>query len=107
MITELTKEQRHEIYLTALNYFWFDYKLNALNGKGLCWYMHDAIIKTLPLMTDENRCDFNPYYNYFKAFPEILSERPYTIYSEYWFPVNAEGNQKRIEILRKAVILTQ
>ena len=97
-------EQRHEIYVKALELYNTNIKNHYDKGfdlAGLCCYITSAA-KTLPYYT------FNPHnaYWYMGYYPEVERFKPST-FNGYWFPTNTKaGIAKRISILKKAIKAT-
>jgi len=102
---ELSKQQRNEVYKYALSLFIDRYMKGHLNGRGMCYFIYDAIRETLCLLSEQERDNLNPYNESinFNPFPEILKHKPEQPYNQYWFNQDEKGNQKRIKILQQAI----
>jgi len=103
---ELTKEERHSIYVEALAYYL--YRLDSFHRFGLC----DAISGGIDRSRSKGILSYEieypyPYYD-MEPFTEIWKHKPSVVGGGYWFDVNSpEGIQKRIDILEEAIKLTE
>lgn len=105
MKVELTKQQRNEVYKYALNLFVEKYDKGHLNGRGMCYFIYDAIRDILSSLNEDEKDSINPYDERigFIPFPEILKHKPNIMSSQYWFNNSDAGNSKRIKILQQAI----
>ena len=89
---ELTKEERHQIYKGGLKNM--KYYIKKGIRVGMC-HSVERSMKELGFYTFD-------YDTMLLSLPELLkykTERE----SCYWFPLNEEGNKKRIEVLTKCI----
>lgn len=93
-----TKRLRKQIYQSALEYMvsWYN---NGTYDLGLCAAIDESI--------DRSKVDleiFNPYSPY-NVYVEITRFKPEgcSPSGAYWFPLDNEGTEKRILILRNAI----
>jgi hypothetical protein len=95
---ELTKEERHSIYVEALAF----YKRRIFNGInfGFCGAIMYAAAKQFGFS------DYPDPYNEMVFYPEIWKYRP-AVVDGYWFNQYTEGIKKRIDILEEAIKLTE
>lgn len=102
---ELTKEEKHSIYVSALYYM-----ENTSWTLGLCRAISFGIAK-LNGFNGESIKGFDVYdlpftaYDNMELFPEVEKYRPEEFPEGYWFPL--EDQETRKEILREAIKLTQ
>ena len=106
MNIKLSTMERAEIYRYSLREFEKINKRKHLQGRGLCWFVRDAMAAVLGLYNEHERDSISPYREgvEFDAFPEIKKHMPPNVTAgDYWFQSTEDGNNKRIEILKEAI----
>ena len=99
---DLTKKQRHKIYIKALAIYNKEIKDNTF--LGLC-YSINLGRQYISNNTIANYSNYDPYKNMY-MYPEIYKYKPNDINSTYnfWFSTTTpKGIAKRIEILTNAI----
>lgn len=88
----MTKEERHEIYKGALEVFNPAY--------GICWAINEYYS-----ISESTLWPFG----HLSELPEIWEQRTHEMYYcfPYWFPLTAEGAEKRKQILLNAIEATK
>jgi hypothetical protein len=110
-IKKLTKEQRHDIYVIAL-----EIMKDLYTNWGLCGCIYAAahkyffnqilygqgeMLQVFYDVQDIELLQISPY-DEMKKYPEIIKHKPVE-YDLYWFPKTEEGKQIRISILEQAI----
>jgi len=95
---EITKEQRHSIYIAALAFY--KNRISEGNYFGFCDALESVASK---LLGWDNYPD--PYIE-MEAYPEIFKHRPDNS-DGYWFDKYGDGVKKRIAIFEEAIELTK
>jgi len=90
-----TKEERHEVYKAALKRLEQEIENELPNWvDGLCHQIHDVI-------------DYELKYRVIKStFVEFASFKPVNCLTPYWWKKDEEGNQARVEVLKKCIKMT-
>lgn len=100
-----TLEEKLELYIAALDYL----RLNAFgeNYKGLCAAIDVAINKFKYKYSSRSVCMFSDNHPMWRSpLPELLVFMPKSLVFStgepgglFWFPLDEEGNNRRVEIL--------